>query len=63
MGGGSSVNSQTLSEDSNHDESDSDWDGFPVITGKLCFEYIFHIFFFFDFRIANVVAVVLILPI
>lgn len=24
------MNSQTLSEDSNHDESDSDWDGFPV---------------------------------
>lgn len=29
-GGSSSVNSQTLSEDSNHEESDSDWDGFPV---------------------------------
>lgn len=31
--GGSSVNSQTFSDDSNHkldeDESDSDWDGFP----------------------------------
>lgn len=32
VGGGSSVNSQTLSEDSNHEESDSDWDGFPVST-------------------------------
>lgn len=30
LGGGSSINSQTLSEDSNRDDSDSDWDGFPV---------------------------------
>lgn len=28
--GSSSVNSQTFSEDSNHEGSDSDWDGFPV---------------------------------
>lgn len=28
-GGSSSVHSQTFSEDSNHEDSDSDWDGFP----------------------------------
>lgn len=62
MGGSSSVNSQTLSEDSNHDESDSDWDGFPVIADTHHSEYIFLIVFLI-FRIANAVAVVLILRI
>lgn len=63
LGGGSSVNSQTFSEDSNQDESDSDWDGFPVIMRTLWLQDAQLCLCFCISRIANAVAVDLICPI